>query len=1821
MFTSDLVNLLNARELGRTARHLIQSRSPSEWGCGGRKVIQDWSIWFCSGSPHRESFNSSWATLLLALKQSVFKPSDWLCRQARRDCDIRTTQEQALNRSEKESNSASIKKAIEGLEADRSSTRRTWLLSCLSKEALRQRKLDPTCDISELVSAARTHLGDNPSDWKPRSQTAPFFIDNTNTQHDMETFTEWVLFTDQLLSPSLDPFWIRDQEWPLAEDLSRRPCCCLIRWFHTGDWVCSPPSVTRTTATGSSPVRSPPLIDGDSISLQLTGPPPDRLLPCQVFVDLGASDFVIKLTQWSGVTASATTLSWGSLFRLFISVDSSPFLGKRETTLFEILVRRWASFLASEPHTPCDPTKVKPCPFKGSLTEATAPDPALPPASVMLNSTDCVISSRTFVIPPAAIPNYQAAVATELGKGIAPRDAVLAAAAQQGTVVVRSLEAGHRAPAHPRKCRVKPRSFRHPLSSTRLTGLTDLILAAELGDKGTILGDDRFVEIVPHFKELDGAIDYWADLPDSHPASALALDKVLIEARKAKQSTLIELAIVKDGISQIKLRKRKVDAANLYLDDRSKALRTMAKPSVTPTPPTLAQRVWEVRDKSKCTHSTVASRAFEAGLSSLPPVFTAPPECHWSSSATISPINPSDSPAFPPACWQAVSQPPAITQESLEEWRRSLGTTELLAWHGSAAPPINLPRAAVTWPVEPLPFHDRIDSLTALVTSLVTDGRSITLDSEARLVKVSSYPATFQLDWSTLLVGHSVPDIIISTDGSGSGDSVGPGGFGCLVLSRCELFVIIGGHDATTSGEMELAAAAEGACWLAKHAPTASVLFISDYMSWVEADLDEVLYSRAAGKCNRPVWMLLVETFLKTALSTAPLRAHRVHAPAHKGLAGHWGSNLGELADGMAGLGKQLRIAEKTKEWAPPPVIFTSLDLTRPILAVELRLAAKRRTSNSPDSTGLTNDLLVKAGDAFFTTLALDNNSALFSGDFPSNGDARGVVGCSHAIGKPDGGYRFLTIPDCLGALFSSVLARRLSHLLLDSKACSLSQKSNIQFVAGTDELVFLVLGALFDFHAAAAKNLLPIGAVRIFIFNDISKAFDRVELNILSQAIRVVLPTLDPFRFLSVLSSLFGKLKVVVTDGKAFIVIDKQAGVPQGDSMSGYLFLILMEYARMLNNPRSRSRIRLRCAANGQELIFECDFADDQIRADDSVSATHAVLVELQRCLKLVGLEMNLEKIRLLALLFGPHGVCCFDPNLTLTAPNGNAEPIKCFDRTSWIRVAGVHFNYKGDFKGSESLLRERDLPLIAHIRDSPFPVVAKLDALRTMATRASEYIFVNAWIQPDVIAEVDIAERKSIRAFLGNRILPNSFIKGELGLSNRGDRQEILYICGFIRRLYSHDPTVKLFALLMTRDLHLTPGACSAPAALLSPRFFDWTKVPAPSGGILHAGVRLAHAARKWGVAIWCESGTIRVEVHGRPAPKDSKVLLHTLTKLSSVKWLRALENRISTNPAHVPAPQFAIGWGSAGRPLHHRKEDSAFLRGGPFSDSEVGILVGLRLLLWPTPFRKSILAGKKYPAFCTCGSIGTASHLLSVPASSTHSDALRAIPNARHSALVLHLGPWIRKAFPDWEFILGEQLTPDASAQDYRDIILAAAREKRLTTDNIADPAQHCKPDFLLVKRKDNHAEFLLFDVCTGSDDNLDLEDKFLKHTKLKHSKVDLLQPGLFDVSGLALDRGLELFPPDAKAKAAKRNVRLKTLVYGHRYAALKKVLCHSNLSSLQIFPIAVSTSGWIPNFTLQTLVKFSSEKRTEEVGRLLRGAAWRFAIAAYRAWRAE
>jgi len=1134
----------------------------------------------------------------------------------------------------------------------------------------------------------------------------------------------------------------------------------------------------------------------------------------------------------------------------------------------------------------------------------------------------------------------------------------------------------------------------------------------------------------------------------------------------------------------------------------------------------------------------------------------------------------------------------------------------------------------VVWPKKGIDFAVTSATVVTQMEKAIERGPLLT-SRGSWIYEIEGNLASLGLLWDDLRLNGSRPVFIISTDGSGTLSGVGAGGFGCVVLTRTKMFAIVGGKDITTSGEMEMAGAGEAVNWLSHKNGEAS-LMLADYMTWTNADLDAIWQSRASGMKRAPVWAWITEGLLGSVMSH-PLSSppDRFHTPAHKGVGGNWGSNLNEIADRLADLGKRLRRSDVILNWSCPTIVFSPAPLTRPVTAKDLSLAARRRKSKSADASGLTNDLITKAPSQFFEALCSEDNLALFNGEFPSNDSPQGVLGRNQIIGKSDGGARFLTIPDCCAVLFSSVLADRLLNALMDAASVSKAQKCNIRNTAGVDELVFLVLGSLFDFHDAALCQSLQMGAVRLFILNDIAKAFDRVQPAVLLQAIRVVLGEENPMRFLSVILSMYSKIKIIVTVEGMSTVVDKEAGVAQGDPLSAILFIILMEYARMLHRPESRSRIKVLYNQELVELVMEVDYADDQIRVVDEVLPTvgpcvaaATLLKDLQNCLWLVGLEINLSKIQVLALRYTPNrGVYVFDPMLSLPGPDGELKMVTALTENSWFRIAGVLTNFRGEFKASEDLVTRKDKDKIKLISDSGFPIRAKLEALRSVADRSSEYLYYNAWINKQTAEDIDKFERHSLRAFFGNLNLPNAYIKGELRLGMRTDRCEIIHLSGFVRRLFSRDPRVKLFALRMAK------ATCppDVPGALLDPRFFNWSRIKCHSNelGILAVGSRIAGLARKWHVGIWSENGNIHVSYKGA-CLVDPLLLIKTLTKQAERDHLGALERRISTVKSHTPPDRFAVSWGLAGLEHLFRPEDIAFLKASCFSDAEVQILISLRLLLWPTPFRDSIRSKNNISGLCKCGAVGTATHFLSVPQHATaHGELLRSVRDSRHAALVRAIGDWLPIGLPNWKIVSAESLEPDPDFQDVRDVIrdgrlrgvLSLPEEKELDA-----PPQHFKPDFLLARRHREELSFLILDACTGSSDKLFIENQVATVI----NRLNVLSPDLFDPDGKVLPKGIESINKKyvgVKVDLVKAG-SLKLVRYVKRYNPLKQLLDRSFAGPrVVIHPIAISTDGWIPSFTRKILEDLSDKKLAATIAAKLQVVAWRFAILAYKAWRSE
>ena len=552
-------------------------------------------------------------------------------------------------------------------------------------------------------------------------------------------------------------------------------------------------------------------------------------------------------------------------------------------------------------------------------------------------------------------------------------------------------------------------------------------------------------------------------------------------------------------------------------------------------------------------------------------------------------------------------------------------------------------------------------------------------------------------------------------------------------------------------------------------------------------------------------------------------------------------------------------------------------------------------------------------------------------------------------------------------------------------------------------------------------------------------------------------------------------------------------------------------------------------------------------------------------------------------------HGVQIYDPLLHAGFNGaGPAERIRALTGTDAFKTLGVYLTYRMDHSAAADLMETKETRKIDRIMDSPFPLGAKLDALRTCVTRSSEHVFFTAWVAPDLLAELDKTERKAARALL-NHNLPNAYILSELKLASRAWRSEVVHLAGFIRALGSADLRLKAAALGISRDgAPLFDADKEGPK--LDPPFFGWSRIQLNAGkGPSDAPLRYAYLAHKHGLSFQEVNGHIEINLDGRRV-HDPKALLQALSKRRSKRLLTLLENRISTNPNRSPPPPYSISWGLAGLPDLDRWMASHFL--GPhttFTDTEIRVLVGLRLYLWPTAWRDSIRSENKVTGKCGCGMYQTITHILNVePTDRHHGIGLRSVRHARHAALLSALKDWLvpeTDTTTKWSVVTTEGSRGDARWETQCEAVNRAKVMGMLQQDG--DGSQHYKPDLVIGNKNDKL--IYIIDVSYGSDDKLAKEQELIDNWDATRQRNDphTLSPDFwcgswFDSESRTTEEGTAALGKEAMG------LTFKHARYHKRYQNLRKILTESTRGSkVRIIPLAFGVCGSTPKFTMNYL----------------------------------
>jgi hypothetical protein len=806
-----------------------------------------------------------------------------------------------------------------------------------------------------------------------------------------------------------------------------------------------------------------------------------------------------------------------------------------------------------------------------------------------------------------------------------------------------------------------------------------------------------------------------------------------------------------------------------------------------------------------------------------------------------------------------------------------------------------------------------------------------------------------------------------------------------------------------------------------------------------------------------------------------------------------------------------------------------------------------------------------------------------------------------------------------------------------------MAQKCITPEVNGVEDNIFLFLMTVYEFHASAMGGRLKAGDMRIFLFIDMAKAFDRAQWPAITQAIRQVFGLPNTRRVAAMIKDMYKKARIIISSKAFAAMTQKLGGVHQGDPLSPVLFIILLELVRRQIPHYAAAKVAFRLDPQRPFYVrIELDYADDQIRAADKVSKAQSILDNLVAALKKVGQHYNPVKSKVLALKYDPAApgrVAVFDPKLEMEAENGIKIKVEAYTADNHLKVLGTLTNYKGDFSEAARQAADKEDQQRKRMVNTLFPLAAKVDAIKTVVACGSEYLFGNVWFLERELDTMDREERKAMRELLHINV-PNAACEAQLAIAQRSKRAQATFLGRFVARLGNPDSRIALLARYLIEETGQRLGRVLEGKAQTNPPFFNWTETSQknPERDLLKIGLRIQYLADKWGVGLKDEQGVIHVTLLGldkkgglnATAPltiKDPQNLTKLLVLRARKEWLRKLMNRISTNKLKSPAPPGSVGWGLASQDAKQCAKMISYLStASTFNDNEVRILIALFFQLWKTALRDAIFEGDKQSAKCSrCGSIETAEHILNLPRSAVgHSEALKCVPQGRHTEGVTELAKWlVGDLKPEEAIVMGEGVEKHPETQHFHRAILEKAAEGQL-----GETEQHFKPDLVVAIGLAGQRKVWIIDVTFATDGKLIEENELVRALlakKAAETERHLFLSDAFDKDGRASAKGLKLVESLLGKTAAKiaRNVGcFKQGRYIRRYEPIRKVIEQTEVGcTAEVLTVAIGVGAWIPKFTSANLKTIGEGRRSADIKARLRLVARIWAIKAWKAWQNE
>ena len=356
----------------------------------------------------------------------------------------------------------------------------------------------------------------------------------------------------------------------------------------------------------------------------------------------------------------------------------------------------------------------------------------------------------------------------------------------------------------------------------------------------------------------------------------------------------------------------------------------------------------------------------------------------------------------------------------------------------------------------------------------------------------------------------------------------------------------------------------------------------------------------------------------------------------------------------------------------------------------------KRNKAAGIDS--IINELIIEAANKLTPLFVNLFNVILKRGVVPSDWAKGIIIPIFKNKGDPEDpdNYRGISLLSCAAKLFTTVLNNRLNEFLSDFSTIGEEQAGFRKNYSCSDHI--FTLQCLIDIYTNHLnKNL-------YCCFIDYRKAFDTINRAALWQKLAS----------LNINGKILNVIKCMYENAKSCIRINNEtsdffackAGVRQGDNLSPLLFSL---YLNDLQNFLSKAYNGLDNLGKLAYDILETDdtvtylkllillYADDTIIFAESIHELQAALNGLSHYCKIWGLEVNVEKTKVL--IFSKRKQQNHLNNLQF-----NGKKVEIVQEYKYL---GITFNYNGNFKGCLNYLTNQG-------RKAMFSILAKARKLQ---------------------------------------------------------------------------------------------------------------------------------------------------------------------------------------------------------------------------------------------------------------------------------------------------------------------------------------------------------------------------------------------------------------------------------------------------------------------------------------------------------------------------